>query len=563
MVYEFGDGGTDMARKSRKIDKPLDTLVENNSIVLNKCSSLATAAYVRLSVEKDTDDSIETQIAMLKQFIEEHKELELANVYADNGFSGTNFDRPEFSRLMDDARTGKIQCIVVKDLSRFGRDFLETGYYIETLLPNLNIRFISINDEFDSAREEDRNSLAIPIKNLINEMYAKDISKKRSVADEIRMRNGQYTIGRSIYGYKVDKEQNCFVENPDTAPYVRLIFRWHWNGVSPNEIAERLNLLGVMTPSTYKIVVEQNEVMEEEDRWTAPMVRDILKNQTYIGNRVQGKRKSALYKNQKEHPVAEEKWIIHYSVHQPLVSSPEYVGIKKTFAEVKIKRKRRIEELEKDREHLHDSFPSMVRCMECDRTMHYIRYAHSEKKRDYKDVAFYKCKVVRGSANCNQVVHEDFLKIVVMDQIQMLIQNMCDKKEVIKKMQCGKQDNSLLNKIDRINEKSTALYENYAEGIIDVDEFICLKEQYATEKENLLEQQKRVEERFRNMKKNMDEFLNMEKRFEQYIGDRTFNEKLIHELVDCIYVSSEGAIEVRFKCDDVFSKVAEQVEMEV
>ena len=140
---------------------------------------------------------------------------------------------------------------------------------------------------------------------------------------------------------------------------------------------------------------------------------------------------------------------------------------------------------------------------------------------------------------------------------------MCDKKEVIKKMQCGKQDNSLLNKIDRINEKSAALYENYAEGIIDVDEFICLKEQYATEKENLLEQQKLVEERFRNMKKNMDEFLNMEKRFEQYIGDRTFNEKLIHELVDCIYVSSEGAIEVRFKCDDVFLKIAEQVEMEV
>ncbi|MDD3186170.1 MAG: recombinase family protein [Anaerostipes sp.] len=552
-----------MARKSRRIEKPINTLVDNKFIVSNKRASLATAAYVRLSVEKDTNDSIETQIAMLKQFIEVHKELELTDVYADNGFSGTNFVRPEFGRLMDDARTGKIQCIVVKDLSRFGRDFLETGYYIETLLPNLNIRFISINDEFDSAREEDKNSLAVPIKNLINEMYAKDISKKRSVSDEIRMRNGQYTIGRSVYGYVVDKKQNCFVENPDTAPYVRLIFRWNWNGVSPKEIAERLEVLGVMTPSTYKIVVEQNEVLDEEDKWTAPMVRDILKNQSYIGDRVQGKRKSALYKNQKEHPVEEEKWIIHHNVHQPLVSGPEYVGIRKSFSKMKIKRKQRIEELEKDREHLHDSFPSMVRCMECNRTMHYIRYAHSRKKRNFKDGAIYQCKVVRGSANCNQIVHEDFLKIVVMDQIQMLIQNMCDKKEVIKKMRCGKQDNSLLNKIDRINEKSTALYENYAEGIIDIDEFICLKEQYATEKENLQEQQKQVEERFRNVKKNMDEFLNLEKRFEQYIGDRTFNEKLIHELVDCIYVSSKGAIEIKFKCDDVFSKITEKMEMEV
>ena len=153
------------------------------------------------------------------------KRDKLVDTYVDDGYTGTDFDRPGFIRMMEDVRTGKIQCIIVKDLSRFGRNFIETGYYIETIFPCLNVRLISINDEFDSSREEDRNSIVMPVKNMINEMYAKDASKKKVLAFEMQSKRGDATIARSIYGYTVDKKENQLKVNPETAPIVRAIFR--------------------------------------------------------------------------------------------------------------------------------------------------------------------------------------------------------------------------------------------------------------------------------------------------------------------------------------------------
>lgn len=191
-----------MARKSRKIIQK-----ENQSSAIltqsvAKATTLAdTAAYVRLSVDKGEDESIQTQIQLLHQYIDSHRDLRLTDTYVDNGYTGTNFDRPEFNRLMEDVRSGKIQCIVVKDLSRFGRDFLETGYYIETIFPHLNVRFISVNDDFDSDRLSDRDNIAIPIKNMVNEMYAKDFSRKQTAYFELHSKLGDAKILRSIYGF--------------------------------------------------------------------------------------------------------------------------------------------------------------------------------------------------------------------------------------------------------------------------------------------------------------------------------------------------------------------------
>ena len=191
-----------MARKSRRtnLPQPVKTPIK----VEETSDVLATGAYARLSVEKDDEGSIQTQVSLLHNYIAEHPELRLADTYIDNGYSGTDFDRPSFTRLMDDVRTGKIQCIVVKDLSRFGRDFLETGYYIETLLPKLNVRLIAINDTFDSSREEDVNSISVPIKNMVNEMYAKDFSRKVSAYHDLHRKKGDVHLTRTVYGYQID-----------------------------------------------------------------------------------------------------------------------------------------------------------------------------------------------------------------------------------------------------------------------------------------------------------------------------------------------------------------------
>ena len=247
-----------MARKSRRaniVQEKKEELHISTSIITRR--QLATAAYARLSVDKEkNDESIQNQIELLHQYIREHEEYSLVDTYVDDGYTGTDFDRPEFIRLMDDVRTGKIQCIIVKDLSRFGRNFIETGYYIETIFPCLNVRLISINDDFDSSREEDRNSMVVPIKNMINEMYAKDASKKRVLSFEMHSRRGDMKIAKSIYGYTVDKEENQLKVNAETAPIVQAIFRWYQMGRGTGDIVKRLKMLDIMTPFAYKATHE-------------------------------------------------------------------------------------------------------------------------------------------------------------------------------------------------------------------------------------------------------------------------------------------------------------------
>ena len=293
------DGGIGMARKSRK-----NRNVESNiQTVVKKENLLDTAAYIRLSVENggnETDETLVVQQMLVERFIEEHPDLRLEEVYIDNGFTGTNFERPGFMRLMEDVRSGKVQCIVVKDLSRFGRDYLETGYYLETILPKLNVRFIAITDDYDSSRKEDRENISVPIKNMVNAMYAKDMSKKILAAKEAQKRNGNITLSKVAFGYVRSEDKTRQVVDETVAPVVRMIFQWTLLGVSKREIADRLNLLGIATPGQ-KEKRKIARVPLEETKWNGGTVRKILENPTYTGDIVTGKLKQSLYKGVKQY----------------------------------------------------------------------------------------------------------------------------------------------------------------------------------------------------------------------------------------------------------------------
>lgn len=191
-----------MARKSRKnLPQPEQAAV---SVLLPELeeAKMPAAIYGRLSVEdEETEESMETQIALVQDYINRSRELSYVDTYFDNGFTGTNFKRPAFTRLMNDVRQKKIKCIVVKDLSRFGRNYLEAGYYIETVFPFLGVRLIAVTDNFDSTRTEDMESLALPIRNMVNAMYAKDISKKIWTSLQ-RKKEAGYAVGNDApYGY--------------------------------------------------------------------------------------------------------------------------------------------------------------------------------------------------------------------------------------------------------------------------------------------------------------------------------------------------------------------------
>ena len=213
--------------------------------------------YARLSRDdgdKLESDSIINQKALIRDFISKHPEIHVVSEKTDDGYSGVNFDRPAFQEMMEDIRSGKINCVVVKDLSRFGRNYIEAGNYIERVFPFMGVRFIAINDSYDSLDRNQSDSLIIPFKNLINDAYCKDISVKIRSQLEIKRKKGQFIGAFAVYGYLKDPEDhNKLIPDTYASEVVRAIYKWKLEGMSQGRIAEKLNLQGVLCPMEYKM----------------------------------------------------------------------------------------------------------------------------------------------------------------------------------------------------------------------------------------------------------------------------------------------------------------------
>ena len=544
-----------MARKSRRNTGTEEELPITVTELQNQINR---GIYARLSVEKDEDTSIHTQVMMLQNYIAEHPEFKLVETYIDNGYTGTNFNRPDFIRMMDDVRAGKIQCIVVKDLSRFGRDFLETGHYIETLLPKLNVRLIAINDNFDSNREEDVNSIALPIKNLVNEMYAKDFSRKLTAYNDLHRKNGDVKLLRSVYGYSIDKEKNIFVPNPDTAPIVQMIYRWYLMGYSSDRIARQLNMLGIMTPLKYKLTVEKHQELEKEDYWNQPRVTDILRNPRYIGDHVWGKRRIILYKNIPEHKTPKEEWCVWHNMHEPIINKDDFDRVQEMLTKNAIKRQKDFASYTDD---MRDSFPRKVFCAECGKRMYYQQLRH-----DDRSGAIYLCKQ-DDDDGYRQHVHADFLKMFVADQIQLLIKSMCSRKEMILSDQRQSKQISALRRADwkaeklkmqlgQVEANITALYENLSEGTISSEEYPELRDHYQKEKLRLKAEIDQAEQDQRIADIQVARFLEWESKLEDHLGEIAFDSELAKVLIERITISKKGSIEIQYACNDVYETVA-------
>lgn len=554
-----------MARKSRK-----NRNVESNiQTVVKKENLLDTAAYIRLSVENggnETDETLVVQQMLVERFIEEHPDLRLEEVYIDNGFTGTNFERPGFMRLMEDVRSGKVQCIVVKDLSRFGRDYLETGYYLETILPKLNVRFIAITDDYDSSRKEDRENISVPVKNMVNAMYAKDMSKKILAAKEAQKRNGNITLSKVAFGYVRSEDKTRLVVDETVAPVVRMIFQWTLLGVSKREIADRLNLLGVATPGQ-KEKRKIARVPLEETKWNGGTVRKILENPTYTGDIVTGKLKQSLYKGVKQYRTVPEEWDVQKDMHTPLVARDDYEELQESREEIYKITKKRQSRCMKDREKYQDSFPGMVRCGECGNAMYFRRYTHNYTTNEKMGSDYY-C----GNEQCSRnLIEGNLLKILVMDQIQILIKSMCDRKLLLQKMKSATKGNNIFykaaakvrtleRKIAQTEERNTRLYEDYVAGIVDKDDFDMMKERYIWELQNLREELQVQEQNQRILEKKANRYMDMVNHMEKYLDKREYNEALVQELVEYIEVYANGSIHVCFKCKDEFQQIAEEME---
>lgn len=306
-----------MARKSRK-----NIAVEEAPGVVGMKVWKA-ALYVRLSVEFNgkRGDSLETQRQIMEAYIALCPDIEIVEVYTDNGVSGQRFDRKEFQRMLADTEAGKIDCIVVKDLSRLGRSAIDTGYYIEKYFPLHGIRFIAVNDQYDSENaEESGNHIIVPLKNMINEAYCADIAKKVRSQAHRAMEDGEFIGARPPYGYRKSPD-NChkLLINEDTAPVVRQMFDWAAEGVALNVIVKRLNEASIPTPGYYlaSVGIISNKKLMGSGKWQTWTVAKILADEVYTGDMVQGKSVSV---RRKQIPTKPEDWIVVRGTHEALIS---------------------------------------------------------------------------------------------------------------------------------------------------------------------------------------------------------------------------------------------------
>ena len=484
-----------MARKSRK---------NSGAIIeapVQESNYFSTAIYVRLSIEnsgKDDDgDSIANQISFCKAYLAEHADLKLYGIYEDNGEKGTNFDRPEFKRMMDDIRSGKVKCVLVKDLSRFGRDYIEAGEYLEKIFPFMGIRFISITDGYDSLTCDDaEGALMIPLKNMINDVYAKDISRKITTSFRARQEKGEFLPAFAPYGYVKSKEVAYRYEvDQETAPYVRMIFEWKAEGVSHNEICKRLNAMGAVTPARRKVDLGIWRAERYKNTvWFGRTIIDILKNPTYTGCIVYGRIPKSLYEGIKMHRAPEEEWRYVPNAHEPIISQELFDKVQKMFADRAKKFQKKMNENAPLRELVTNHFKGKIYCGDCGKRMRFVKPTDKRYPID-QNHAVYVCGgyLDSGYSRCSRhSIRYPLVAEAVLAAIKVQLEFALKQEQFIRQMRGSVREKNLIDKyvgrinylsqeLKKINGKRESLFENFAEGILDEAEYQFAKKKYDDE----------------------------------------------------------------------------------
>ena len=456
--------------------------------------------YARLSRDdgdKLESDSITNQKALIRDFLSKHPEIHVVSEKTDDGYSGVNFDRPEFKRMMDDIRSGKVKCVLVKDLSRFGRDYIEAGEYLEKIFPFMGIRFISITDGYDSLTCDDaEGALMIPLKNMINDVYAKDISRKIITSFRARQEKGEFLPAFAPYGYVKSKEVAYRYEvDQETAPYVRMIFEWKAEGVSHNEICKRLNAMGAVTPARRKVDLGIWRAERYKNTvWFGRTIIDILKNPTYTGCIVYGRIPKSLYEGIKMHRAPEEEWRYVTNAHEPIISQELFDKVQKMFADRAKKFQKKMNENAPLRELVTNHFKGKIYCGDCGKRMRFVKPTDKRYPID-QNHAVYVCGgyLDSGYSRCSRhSIRYPLVAEAVLAAIKVQLEFALKQEQFIRQMRGSVREKNLIDKyvgrinylsqeLKKINGKRESLFENFAEGILDEAEYQFAKKKYDDE----------------------------------------------------------------------------------
>ena len=440
-------------------------------------------AYGRLSKkdaekarrENDESNSIKNQRDLIHEYIDRHPDLTLCMEGYDDNYTGTNFDRPHFQEMIQAVEAGKVNCIIVKDLSRFGREHLDAGKYILRLFPALGIRFIAITDGYDSARQDASSHMLVSFKNLMNDNYCRDASIKIRSHLDVRRRNGKFIGSFAAYGYFKDPEdKNHLLIDDEAAAVVRDIFAWKISGMSNQGIADKLNHLGILSPMEYKqangIKYGCGYKVHSKALWSSVAVRRILTSVVYLGVMEQAKRTTPNYKVKREIQRPQGEWIRVEGTHEPIISQDDFDLVARLLL---------LDTRSAPGETVVYPLAGLLYCGGCHSSM-----ARKSSITDQQTYHYYICggyKRDRKSCTTHSVRTVE-LEQAVLDGINLHIQSVADLRqalEAISRRPAQKLEVSKLNRrvdalqkeAEKARELKDALYRRYAMGEIELEDF--------------------------------------------------------------------------------------------
>ena len=536
----------------------------SSDCVSNIVTSWETAIYARLSIENsgkdDNGESIDGQVNICREYIEEHPFLNLVDTYIDNGWTGTNEDRPGFQRLLGDIKNGRIKALVIKDFSRFSRNYIEAGNLLENIFPTMGVRFISVADRYDSFETDgSAESLLIPLKNLINSYYSKDISKKVSTAVHTKQLAGEHIPSMIPYGYiKSETQAYRFDVDPETAPVVKRIFDERLNGKGYSAIARALTNEGIPSPGNLRYLRGQTKREAYKDSvWSAQCIKQILRNPTYLGDLVFGRMPTALYlgKPNYSYEFDESKWRVLHDMHPALIDKESFEKIKVEMEKATKDYEKRMKESKKFREK-HPPVFAHIRCGDCGANMGFSRGKHNCEKvysggYECRNPLYNRCK-------SSHHISEKKLKSIVGELLADHISMFADINAAVEKMKntgyltnrqqtMDKEISDIVAQLQKRQRNREMLYEDYADGILSAEDYIYHKQKYDDECRELSSRLNTLEVNRRKLVKTLSSDNGWLKNVKMLIKTKTVTREIADAFVENITVYDDNGIRVEVK----------------
>lgn len=529
------------------------------------------AIYVRLSKEdgdvasaaKAESNSISNQKNLIKDFLKEKDDIIVVSEYVDDGYSGSNFERPGFQMMMEDIKRGKVDCVVVKDLSRFGREYIDSGKYIERLFPALGVRFIAVNDHIDSREESGRDDIVVPFKNLMNDAYCRDISIKIRSHLEVKRKNGEYTGAFTPYGYKKDEnDRNRLVPDLYAAGVVKGIFRMKLNGMSQSAIAESLNGQGVLSPMEYKhslgIRIQDHFKTHEQAEWSPVSVRRILENEVYAGTLVQGRHSTPNHKIKKIVDKPKEEWVRIEDSHEPIISKREFSIVQRLLG---------MDTRTSPNEDEVYVLAGLAVCADCGAPM-----VKRNVPAGGKVYSYYICSRNAATKECGaHRIPKEKLESLVFEVLRTHIANVLDIGRILEYIntvpfqeleikELERQKEAKEQEVQRCRKLRDMLYEDLKDGVVS-------KEDYAELYEGYNGRRKKAEEAVRKLRNEIQKVMEAEtdkyewlRYFKEYQNISELSRMAVVELIDRVRVSDKDHIEIDFNFQDCFQSALRQIQ---